>query len=120
MREPYRPGDDLVGHLYSAIREESAAFAPQTSTLIELAKAAALEIRRLRAALDKAERENEMLRDLNGSLTNAAERAFAAKDAEIKRLREEIEALRLIYPEGTADRITFLEIDNKRLRAALQ
>jgi hypothetical protein len=38
--------------------------------------------------------------------------------AEIERLREEIAALRLIYPEGTADKIVFLEDDNKRLRAA--
>lgn len=45
--------------------------------------------------------------------------ALMAAD-EIKRLREEIEALRLIYPEGTADRLNFLELDNKRLRAALK
>jgi hypothetical protein len=55
-----------------------------------------------------------------GNIALMAADELAAKDAEIKRLREEIEALRLIYPEGTADRITFLEIDNKRLRAALQ
>jgi len=40
----------------------------------------AAEIERLRAALDKAERENEMLRDLNVSLTNAAERALGTDE----------------------------------------
>jgi hypothetical protein len=81
MRDPYRPGGDLVGHLRSAIHEESAAIAPQTSAIIEFARMAA---------------------------------------DEIERLREEVEALRLIYPEGTADKITFLEFDNKQLRAAFE
>jgi len=40
----------------------------------------AAEIKRLRAALDKAERENEMLRDLNVSLTNAAEMALGTDE----------------------------------------
>jgi hypothetical protein len=75
MREPYRPGDDLVGHLRSAIHEESAAIAPQTSALIELARIAADEIERLRAkrlrtaapsyraaVLKELEAENERLR----------------------------------------------------------
>lgn len=54
----------------------------------------------------------------------ASERAWQRRaeraEAENERLREELEALRLIYPEGTADRLTFLELENKRLRAANQ
>ena len=45
--------------------------------------------------------------------------ALAEKDDEIKQLREELEALRLIYPEGTADRINFLEQEIARLRQRL-
>jgi hypothetical protein len=41
-------------------------------------------------------------------------------EAEIERLREEVAALRLIYPEGTADKIAFLEDDHKRLRELLR
>jgi hypothetical protein len=44
------------------------------------ATAAKAEIERLRAALDAAERENEMLRDLNVTLTNAAERALGTDE----------------------------------------
>jgi hypothetical protein len=52
-----------------------------------------------------------------GNIVLMAADALAAKDDEIKRLREEIEALRLIYPEGTADKLAILELDNKRLRS---
>jgi hypothetical protein len=60
---PYRRGDDLVGHLRSAIHEESAAIAPHTSTLIELARLAADEIERLMERLSQGapqERQSEL------------------------------------------------------------
>jgi uncharacterized protein YecT (DUF1311 family) len=41
-------------------------------------------------------------------------------EAENERLREEVAALRLIYPEGTADKIAFLEDGHKRLRELLR
>jgi hypothetical protein len=48
------------------------------------------------------------------------DRELEAREKTIERLRQELEVLRLIYPEGTADKITFLELDNKRLRTLLR
>jgi hypothetical protein len=45
------------------------------------------------------------------------DRELEAREKTIERLRQELEVLRLIYPEGTADKTVFLEDDNKRLRA---
>jgi IS5 family transposase len=59
---PYRHGDDLVGSLRSAIHEESAAIAPQTSTLIEVARMAADEIEQLQAMLADAEAAMRLVR----------------------------------------------------------
>jgi hypothetical protein len=49
----------------------------------------------------------------------AQHRALVEAQQALDRALAEIQALRLIYPEGTADKLNLLELENERLRAQL-